>query len=123
MLFYPNLPSEKDDSDKISFRSSSVAFGDDSIIPKGRERGWREPKPPTPSPTFEPFTDLDDVPPQPPIDVPPPAPIDSVKRKGKGLHKRTISAAIPSTEEVVAVDDGLRKSARRRKPKHVVSDT
>ena len=50
-------------------------------------------------------------------------PIDSVKRKGKGLHKRTISAAIPSneevpsTEEVLAVDDGLRKSARRRKPK------
>ena len=32
LLFYPNLPSEKDDSDKISFRSLSVAFGDDSII-------------------------------------------------------------------------------------------
>jgi hypothetical protein len=63
---------------------------------------------PTPSPTFEPFTDLDDVPPQ--------APIDSVKRKGKGLHKRTISAAIPSTEEVVAADGGLRKSAPQRKP-------
>jgi hypothetical protein len=109
LLFYPNLPDEKDDSDKISFHSSSVAYGDDSIIPKGRERGWREPKPPTPSPTFKPFTDLDDVPPQ--------APIDSVKRKGKGLHKRTVSAAIPSTEEVVAVDDGLRKSARQRKPK------
>ena len=64
---------------------------------------------PTPSPTFEPFTDLDDVPPQ--------APIDSVKRKGKGLHKRTISAAIPGTEEDVAVNNGLRKSARPRKPK------
>jgi hypothetical protein len=49
--------------------------------------------------------------------MPPQAPIDSVKRKGKGLYKRTISAAIPSTEEVVAVDDGLRKSARPRKPK------
>ena len=109
MLFYPNLLDGKDDSDKISFRSSSVAFGDDSIIPRGRERGWREPKPPTPSPTFEPFTGLDDVPPQ--------ALIDSVKGKGKGLHKRTISAVIPSTEEAVAVDDGLRKSARPRKPK------
>jgi hypothetical protein len=43
LLFYPNLPSEKDDSDKISFHSSSVAFGDDSVIPGGRERGWREP--------------------------------------------------------------------------------
>ena len=107
LLFYPNLPSEKDDSDKISFHSSSVAFGDDSVIPRGRERGWREPKPPTPSPTFEPFTDLDDVPPQ--------APIDSVKRKGKGPHKRTISAAIQGTAEVVAVDGGLRKSARQRK--------
>ena len=112
LLFYPNLPDEKDDSDKMSFRSSSVALGDDSIIPRGRERGWREPKPPTPSPTFEPVTDLDDVPPQAPIDVPPQAPIGSVKRKGKGLHKRTISAAIPSTEEVVAVEDGLRKSAQ-----------
>ena len=60
-------------------------------------------------PMFEPFTDLNDVPPQ--------APIDSVKRKGKGLHKRTISAAIPSTEEDVAVDDGLRKSARPCMPK------
>jgi hypothetical protein len=41
---------------------------------------------------------------------------DSAKRKGKGLHKRTISAAIPSTEEVVAADGGLRKSLRQRKP-------
>ena len=105
-----NLSSEKDDSDKIGFRSSSVAFGDDSVIPRGRERGWREPKPPTPSPTFEPFTDLDDVPPQ--------APIDSVKRKGKGLHKRTISAAIPSTEEVMAVDGGPRKSAQAIQTQH-----
>jgi hypothetical protein len=63
LLFYPNLLSEKDDSDKISFHSSSVAFRDDSVIPRGCERGWREPKPPTPSLTFEPFTDLDDVPP------------------------------------------------------------
>jgi hypothetical protein len=117
LLFYPNLPGEKDDSDKLSFHSSSVAYGDNSIIPKGRERGWTEPKPPTPSPTFEPVTDLDDVPPQAPIDVPSQAPIDSVNRKGKGLHKRTISAAIPSTEEVVAVDGGLRKSSRPRKPK------
>ena len=125
LLFYPNLPSDKDNSDKFSFRSLSVAYGDDSIIPRGRERGWRESKPPTPSPTFEPFTDLDDVPPQAPIDsvtdlddVPPQAPIDSVKRKGKGLHKRTISAAIPSIkEDLAAVDDGLRKSARPRKPK------
>jgi hypothetical protein len=45
------------------------------------------------------------------------APIDSVKREGKGLHKRTISAAIPSTEEDMAVDDGLCKSARPRKTK------
>ena len=110
LLFYPNLPGEKDDSDKISFRSSSVAYGDDSVIPRGRERGWREPKPPTPSPTFEPFTDLDDVPLQ--------APIYSVKRKGKGLHKRTISAAIPSTEEVVAVDDGLREKYAPAKAKN-----
>ena len=109
LLFCPNLPSEKDDSGKISFRNSSVAFGDDNVIPRGRERGWREPKPSIPSPTFEPFTDLDDVPPQ--------TPIDSVKRKEKGLHGRTISAAIPSTKEVVAVDNGLRKSARPRKPK------
>ena len=104
-----NLSSEKDDSDKIGFRSSSVALGDDSIIPRGRERGWKEPKPPTLSPTFEPFTDLDDVPLQ--------APIDSVKRNGKGLHRRTISAAIPSTEEDLAVDDSVHKSARPRKPK------
>jgi len=48
--------------------------------------------PPTPSPTFEPFTDLDVAPPQALIDsvkdlgaVPPQAPIDSVKRKGKSL--------------------------------------
>jgi hypothetical protein len=109
LLFYSDLPGEKDDSDKISFHSSSVAYGDDSIIPKGRERGWTEPKSPTPSPALDPFTDLDDVPPQ--------APIDGVKRKGKGLHKHTISAAIPSTEEAVAVDDGLHKSVRRRKPK------
>jgi len=49
--------------------------------------------------------------------VPPQAPIDNVKRKGKGLHKRTISATIPSTEEDVAADDGLRKSARPGNPK------
>ena len=85
--------------------AKNVAFGDNSVISKGRERGWREPKPPTSSPTFEPFTDLDDVPPE--------APIDSVKRKGKGLHKRTISAAIQGTEEVVAVDGGLRKPKTR----------
>ena len=90
----------------------------------GESRGWREPKPPTPSPTFESFTDLDNVPPQAPIDsvtdlddVPPRALIDNVKRKGKGPHKRTISAAIPSIEEDVAVDDSLRKSARSRKLK------
>jgi hypothetical protein len=109
LLFYPNFPCDKDENEEINFRSSSVAYGDDSIIPRGRERGWREPKPPTPSPTFEPFTDLDDVPLQ--------APIDSVKRNGKGRHKRTISAAIPSTEEDLAVSDGFRKSARSRKPK------
>jgi hypothetical protein len=34
--------SSKDDSDKFRFRSSSVAYGDDSIIPRGRERGWRD---------------------------------------------------------------------------------
>jgi hypothetical protein len=65
LLFYPNLPSGKDDSDKFSIRSSSVAYSDNSIIPRGRERGWREPKPPTPSPTFKPFT----VPTQAPIDT------------------------------------------------------
>jgi hypothetical protein len=45
------------------------------------------------------------------------SPIDSVKRKGKGLHKHTISAANPSNEEDVAVDNGMRKSVRPRKPK------
>src|SRR5271156_2829193 len=33
LLFYPNLPSGKDEIDKLSFRSSSLALGDDSIIP------------------------------------------------------------------------------------------
>jgi hypothetical protein len=109
LLFYFNFLREKDNNDKISFRSSSVILNNDSIIPRGRERGWRELKPLTPSPTFKPVIDLDNVPSQ--------ALIDSVKRKRKGLYKRTISAAIPSIEEVVAVDDGLRKSARPRKPK------
>jgi hypothetical protein len=79
--------------------------------------------PPTPSPTFEPFTDLDVAPPQALIDsvkdldaVPPKHQLTASSAKGS-LHKRTISAAIPSTEEVVAVDDGLRKSVRSRKPK------
>jgi len=105
LLFYPNLPGKKDDSDKIRCRRSSVAYGNPQAV---NEAG---PKPPTPSPTFELFMDLDDVPPQ--------ALIDSVKHKGKGLHKRTISAAIPSTEDV-AVDDGLRKSARPRRPKRAI---
>jgi hypothetical protein len=123
LLFYPDLPSDKDDTDKLSFHSSSVAFGDDSIIPKGRERRWTEFKPSTPSPTFEPFTDLDDVPPQAPVNLPPQAPVNlppqapvnSIKHKEKGLHKRTISAIVSNAEEAVGIN--LRKSTRPRKPK------
>jgi hypothetical protein len=58
---------------------------------------------------FEPFIDLNNVSPQ--------VLINSVKRKGKGLYKRTISAAIPSTEEDVAVNNSLRKNARPYKLK------
>lgn len=90
-------------SDKIGFRSSSIAFGDDSIIPRGHERGWREPKPPTPSPTLEPVTDLDDIPSSVLLDVPPQVLIDRVECEGKGLYKRMVVVAIPRTEEVVAV--------------------
>src|SRR5271156_5746022 len=73
----------------FSMRSSSIALGGDNIIPKGRMRRWKDPKPPTPSPTFEPYNGLDDVPLQEPG-----------RSKGKGTHKRTISAAIPSIERV-----------------------
>jgi hypothetical protein len=120
LLFYPQLPNR--DVDTFSFRSLSVAFGDDSIIPKGRARSWKDPKPPTPSPTFEPYNGLDDVPPQEPISQ------DKGRNKGKDTHKRTISAAIPSTERVAGrahspsvvqaiVKAATRKSARGRKPK------
>ena len=108
LLFYPNLPGKKDDSDKISFRSSSVAYGDDSIITRGRERGWREPKPPTRRQRLNRSRTL--------MTCLRKHQLTASSAKGS-LYKRTISAAIPSTEEDVAVDDGLRKSARPRKPK------
>jgi hypothetical protein len=103
-------------------RSSSIVLGDDSIILKGRMRRWKDPKPPTPSPTFEPYNELDDVPPQEPISQ------DTDGSKGKGTHKRTISAAIPSIERVTGrahspsavqatVEAVTRKSTRTRKPK------
>lgn len=63
LLFYPHLPNREIDT--FSLRSSSIALGDDSIIPKrGRVRRWKDSKPPTPSPTYN---GLDDVPPQEPI--------------------------------------------------------
>ena len=63
-----------------------MAYGDDSIIPSGRPEGrFLAVAPRMPSPTFEPFTDADDL-----------QPTD--KGKGKTLHKLQISEAIPSTE-------------------------
>jgi hypothetical protein len=121
LLFYPHLPNREIDT--FSLHSSSIALGDDSIIPKGRVRRWKDPKPPTPSPTFEPYNGLDDVPPQEPISQ------DPNGSKGKGTHKRTISAAIPSIERVIGrahspsavqattAKAATRKSARMRKPK------
>jgi hypothetical protein len=53
LLFYPHLPGREIDT-----------F---NIIPQGRMRRWKDPKPPTPSPTFEPYNGLNDVPPQEPI--------------------------------------------------------
>ena len=101
--------------------SPSIALGDDSIIPQGRTRRWKDSKPPTPSPTFEPYKGLDDVPPQEPISQ------GTDGSKGKGTHKRTISAAIPSIERAtgrthspsveVTVEAATRKSARTRKSK------
>jgi hypothetical protein len=85
LLFYPSLPDRE--IDKYSHRSSSVAYGDDSIIPSGRPEGRFLPVAPrTPSPTFEPFTDVDDL-------------QLTHKGKGKKLHKRQISEANPSTGE------------------------
>ena len=120
LLFYPHLPDREIDT--FSMRSSSIALGDDSVIPKGRMRRWKDPKPPTPSPTFEPYNGLDDVPLQEPISQ------GTGRSTGKGTHKRAISAAIPSTERVTArshsptavqvtVEAATRKSARPRKPK------
>ena len=108
LLFYPSLPDRE--IDKYSHRSLSVALGDDSIIPSGRPEGRYLPVAlRTPSPTFEPFTDVDDL-----------QPTDKGKGKGKGkkLHKRQISEAIPSTErdEQAVTKEGTRKSARPRKP-------
>jgi len=85
-------------------------------------RRWKDPKPPIPSPTFEPYNGLDDVPQQEPISQ------DTGGSKGKGTHKRTISAAIPSLERVTerahlpsavqaTVETATRKSARGHKPK------
>jgi hypothetical protein len=124
LLFYPSLPDGE--IDKYSRRSSSVAFGDDSIIPSGRPESRFLPMAPrTPSPTFEPFTDVDN-------------PQSTDKRKGKGkdkdkgkgkgkgktLHKRQISEAIPSTERdeqaVTRADtskEETRVGLRPRKPK------
>jgi hypothetical protein len=118
LLFYPHLPDRE--IDRFSMRSSSIALGDDSIIPKGRVRHWKDPKPPTPSPTFEPYSGLDNVPPQELIGQ------GIGGRKEKGTHKRTISTAIPSIERVTGradspsqatVETATRKSARPRKPK------
>ena len=125
MLFYPSLPDRE--IDKYSRRSSSVAFGDDSIIPTGRpESRFLPVAPRTPSPTFEPFADVDN----PQSDVDNPQPTDKRKGKGKGkgkgktLHKRQISEAIPSTERdeqaVTRTDtskEETRISLRPRKPK------
>src|SRR5271154_3565616 len=110
LSFYPSLPDRE--IDKYSIRSSSVAYGDDSIILSGRPEGcFLTMVPRTPSPTFESFTDVNDL-----------QPTD--KGKDKKLHKRQISEAIPSTEKdeqtVTNVDtskEGTRKSARPRKPK------
>jgi hypothetical protein len=49
--------------------------------------------------------------------VPPQVLIDNVKRKEKGLYKRTISAAISGIKEDVAVNNSLRKSTRAPKLK------
>ena len=59
---------------------------------RGLERRWLSPRPPTPSPTFEPYRALDEVPPQPPLQG------KGKGKLGKGTHKRTISAAISNTE-------------------------
>jgi len=89
-----------------------VAYGDDSTIPSGHPEGrFLTVAPRTPSPTFEPFTDVDDL-------------RLAGKGKGKTLHKRQISEAIPSTERderaVMKVDiskEGTRIGTRPRKPK------
>ena len=60
LLFYPGLLDRE--IDKYSHRGSSVAYGDDSIIPSGRpESRFLAVAPRMPSPTFEPFTDADDL--------------------------------------------------------------
>jgi hypothetical protein len=75
-------------------RSSSIALGDNSIIPKDRMRRWKDPKLSTPSPTFKPYNGQDDVPIQESISQ------GTDRSTEKGTHKRTISAAIPSIERV-----------------------
>src|SRR5271154_980939 len=110
LLFYPSLPDRE--IDKHSHRSSSVAYGDDSIIPSGRPEGRFLTVPPrTPSPAFESFTDVGDL-------------QLADKGKGKTLHKRRILEAIPSTERdeqvVTKVDtskEGTCIGLRGRKPK------
>src|SRR5271155_5293298 len=102
--------------------SDSYAFGYASLLPALGS-----------SPTFTELSSL----PEPlelitaagPTAVPaPPAPTKKqAKSKAKGPHKRQISETVPRTEREVArvpqeaaaeaVDDGLRKSARPRKPK------
>ena len=110
LLFYPSLPDRE--IDKHSHHSSSVAYGDDSIIPSGRPEGrFLTVTPRTPSPTFGSFTDVGDLQP-------------AGKGKGKTLHKRQISEAIPSTErdeqavtKVGTSKEGTRIGLRPRKPK------
>jgi len=134
LLFYPSLPDRE--IDKYSRRSSSVAFGDDSIIPSGRpESRFLPVAPRTPSPTFEPFTDADNLQSTDKDNGKVTGKDNSKdndkgkdkskdKGKGKTLHKRQISEAIPSTErDEQAVTKGdtskerTRVSLRPRKPK------
>jgi hypothetical protein len=117
LLWYPKM----EDPDSFTVSSDAYAFGDADLLPA---RGS--------SPTFTELSSL----PEPlelikaagPTAVPaPPAPTKKqAKDKAKGPHKRQISEAIPRAERedarvpqeaAKAVNDGLRKSARPRKPK------
>ena len=118
LLFYPSLPDRE--IDKYSHRSSSVSYGDDSIIPSGRPEGrFPTVAPRTPSPTFEPFIDVDDL--QPTEKGKGKAKARQRQRQGKGkgkgkkLHKRQISEAIPSAErdEQAVTEEGTRKGPAR----------